>query len=111
MSIPSSDRLQQLFQYLAASPKDAFLLFAVAKEYEGLDAPQQALEYYLKLREADANYVGLYYHLGKLYEKQDNWDAALEAYDAGIAVAKAQGDRHAHSELAGARMEIADEDD
>ena len=28
-------RLKQLLSYLEATPKDSFLLFAVAKEYEG----------------------------------------------------------------------------
>ncbi|MEO0775373.1 MAG: hypothetical protein AAF146_02370, partial [Bacteroidota bacterium] len=93
MSLPSSDRLQQLFGFLEARPADPFILFAVAKEYEGLGAPERALAYYLQLRQADPKYVGLYYHLGKLYEKKQDWTAALEAYDAGIAVAKAQGDR------------------
>ncbi len=111
MSTPSSERLKQLFQFLEASPGDSFILFAIAKEYEGLEATAEAFEYYQLLRDKNPDYVGLYYHLGKLYEKQEDWASALSTYKRGMEVAKAQGDRHALSELAGAKMEIDDEDD
>ena len=64
-----SQRLQILQEMLAKSPNDSFTLFAIAKEYEGLGKADQALDFYLTLREKDPDYVGLYYHLGKLYEK------------------------------------------
>lgn len=111
MSTPSSERLNQLFQFLEASPGDSFLLFAIAKEYEGLQASAKAMEYYHLLRDKNPDYVGLYYHLGKLYEQQDDFAEALSTYKRGMEIAKAQGDRHALSELAGAKMEIDDEDD
>ena len=110
MDQPQSARLEQLFQFLEASPEDPFLLFAIAKEYENLNAKEKTLEYYLLLKKSSPDYVGLYYHLGKFYEAAADWDKALAAYDEGIKVAKAQNDRHALSELAGARMEIAEED-
>ncbi|MEY4905516.1 MAG: hypothetical protein RLZZ292_3331, partial [Bacteroidota bacterium] len=62
-------RLQQLQQFLAASPDDAFILFALAKEYEKQNDVGLALSYYQILREKQADYVGTYYHLGKLQEK------------------------------------------
>jgi tetratricopeptide (TPR) repeat protein len=103
-------RLSQLFQLLESSPEDSFLLFAIAKEHEKAGDDAQALTYYLRLRKADPGYVGLYYHLGKLFVRQEDLDQALEAYDTGLDVAKKAGDQHAYRELAEARMEIADEE-
>lgn len=104
-----SQRLQLLQSMLAENPADPFLLFATAKEFEGLGETAEALHFYEKLRQSDPNYVGLYYHFGKLLEKTGDSDAALKIYDTGIEVAKSAGDRHAAAELAGARLEIADE--
>ena len=87
---------------------DAFLLFAIAKEHEKLQDDAKALAYYEQLRATDEQYVGLYYHLGKLHERQGNDTDALAAYDKGIEVARAAGDRHAEGELAMARMELED---
>ena len=106
MPIPNSERLKQLFQFLKASPDDSFILFAIAKEYEGLKAIPQAFEYYHLLRDKTPDYVGLYYHLGKLYETQEDWPTAIATYDKGMEVAKNQGDRHALGELRGAREEL-----
>ncbi len=104
-------RLQQLQQFLEGSPDDAFILFALAKEYEKQNDVTNALSYYLTLREKQADYVGTYYHLGKLYEKTNNLEAAVAIYSEGMVVAKKAGDQHAFSELAGARLNWVDEDE
>ena len=104
-------RLSQLLQLRADSPGDTFLLFALAKEYEKMGDEDKALEHYLQLREADPNYVGLYYHLGKLYQRRQDLDSAISTYKAGMEIAGRLGDRHAYSELAGAKLEISDEEE
>ena len=107
----NSQRLQQLLSFIADSPDDAFLLFALAKEYEGQGATENAFKYYLQLQQTNPDYVGLYYHLGKLQEKNGQFDDALSTYKQGIAVAQKIGDRHALGELMEAKMNIDDEDD
>ncbi len=104
----TSDRLQQLENFLADSPDDAFILFAIAKEHEGLQNTNEAIRFYRQLEKDHSDYVGTYYHLGKILEKVEGIDAAIKVYTEGMAVAKAAGDQHALSELAGARMEIDD---
>ena len=101
-----SQRLQQLFSFLKESPDDAFILFAIAKEYEKLGGNETALEHYLKLVAIDPDYVGTYYHLGKLYEEEENSEKALDAYQKGIETAKKIKDQHALSELMGAKMNL-----
>lgn len=107
----SSPRLQQLLTFLEKTPKEPFLLFAVAKEYEKLQQRQDALQYYQQLVTDSPDYVGTYYHLGKLQEQLDQPAAAWKTYTQGIRVAQQAGDQHSLSELAGARLELGDEDD
>ncbi len=99
-------RLQQLLSFLDDKSGDSFLTFAVAKEYEQLGMVQQATEYYQKLQKADPDYVGLYYHLAKLYESMSKDVLALKIYNDGIAVAKKLGDFHALSELNNAKVNL-----
>ncbi|MEM9884646.1 MAG: tetratricopeptide repeat protein [Bacteroidota bacterium] len=103
-----SSRLTQLFAFLEEAPSDPFLLFAVAKEYEKMEQEEEALAYYLKLTAEQPDYVGTYYHLGKLYERQGKVEAALSIYQKGVEMAKAASDQHALSELMGAKWELED---
>ena len=101
-----SKRLQYLQELSESSPNDAFVLFALAKEYEGLQDTSQALHFYLRLKASDPSYIGLYYHLGKLYETMEVRNNALTVYAEGIAIAQIAGDLHALSELKGAKLNL-----
>jgi len=103
-----SNRLEQLNNFLKDSPGDAFIRFAIAKEYEGLGNLEKALTCYEELAGDTPDYVGTYYHLGKAYEIQEQPERAMETYRAGILVAKKQGDRHAANELQGAVEQCED---
>lgn len=105
----NSNRLDQLFQFLEERPNDAFLLFAIAKEYEGLEDEENAKSYYLKLTDHDPNYVGTYYHLGKLYERAEEFEIAMTTYQKGMEIAKIAGDKHAFGELRGAYEMISED--
>lgn len=102
----STKRLDQLKAMLKESPHDAFLLFALAKEYEKLGEPETALRYYLHLEEHEPGYVGTYYHLGKLYEQAGEADLAWQTYEKGMEIARRAGDQHALGELAAAKMAL-----
>lgn len=107
----STNRLQQLLSFLEKTPKDSFLLFAIAKEFEGSGRLDEALNYYLKLLRLDSDYVGTYYHLGKLYERMEDYEKAFSTYKDGIEIAKKIGDRHAHGELAEAKLILGEDED
>ena len=106
-----SDRLELLKTMLDKSPKDSFLLFAIAKEYEGKGEISSALDFFLNLKNDDPSYVGLYYHLGKLYEKNEEIEKAFFTYKEGMKIAKEQGDQHSLNELAGAKLNLGDDED
>lgn len=104
------NRLEMLLQLHRENPADAFTMFALAKEYEKGGNAQEALSTYLQLRDTQPDYVGLYYHLGKLQEKLQDPGAAIITYRSGMEYAKKAGDMHAFGELNGARMQIDDDD-
>ncbi len=100
------DRMQRILEMLEKQEGDAFLLYALAKEYEKRGERKQALDTYLKLRSLHPDYVGFYYHLGKLYEQEGQPEEAMATYEEGMRRCKAVGDQHAFSELRTAADEL-----
>lgn len=98
-------RLNHLQNMLKSSPNDGFLLFAIAKEHEKTNDLEGALAHYNTLEDTDSNYIGLYYHKGKLLERLQQIGAAIETYKKGIDLAVKAGDQHSANELRGALME------
>jgi len=84
---------------LLEEPNDSFLLYALATEYLKLNDNQKALFYYLETVNSDEDYVGVYYHLAKLYEVLKESENALATYQKGMKIARKIGDNHAFSEL------------
>lgn len=107
----SESRLQQLLHMLESSPGDAFLLFAIAKEYENLGEADKTLAFYQKLEADNPGYVGTYYHLGKYYEQQGMPKKAFHTYRKGMEIARGAGDEHGYHELAAAKAYLGDEED
>lgn len=104
-------RKEQITALLADNPKDAFLRFALAKEYEKEGADAGAKEIYTALLADQPEYIGTYYHLGKTLERLGDPAAAWRIYSDGIAITRKLGEQHAMRELAGARLELGDEED
>ncbi|MCB0631490.1 MAG: tetratricopeptide repeat protein [Saprospiraceae bacterium] len=105
------DRLKILLQLLDENPEDNFVLFALAKEYEKRSDDEQARSYYERLQDINEHYTGLYYHLGKLWERNGDPAHAFAVYTKGMEIARRTGEQHALSELAGARLALGDEED
>ena len=99
----TSQRLDLLLGILKETPTDSFVIFAIAKEYENLGNQNEAIQYYQKLYQSDPNYVGLYFHWGKIHEEINDSDKAIDIYSMGIEVASLQKDRHAERELSAAK--------
>lgn len=95
-------RLAKLLEFLENDPNDSFILYALATEYNSLNDIEKAFSYYHQLVNEHPNYVGTYYHLGKLYEKEGEKAKAIEIYQKGMLTARAKRDMHALSELQGA---------
>lgn len=98
------DRLEQLRSFYEDDPEDPFTRYALAQEHLKHDNTARALALFEELVETDPDYVGTYYHLGKLYERLDRTDEALDTYEQGIAVARKQGEQKSLSELQDAKL-------
>lgn len=92
-------RLEKLLEFLKNEPNDPFLKYALATEYFNISDYDKALLYYEDLVSGHPDYVGTYYHLGKLYELLDRKSEAIEIYKTGMLIARKAGDNHAYSEL------------
>lgn len=103
------NRLEKLLEFAANEPNDPFLKYALATEYLRLENQEKALAFYTDLTENHPDYVGTYYHLGKLYEILNRKEKALITYEKGIAIAKKVKDQHALNELMGVYNTLQDE--
>lgn len=108
-----SERLIQLEDFLKESPNDPFLKYAITMEHLKLGAVEKAIEGFEVLVAQHEDYVGTYYHFGKLLEKLGNSDRALQTYQRGMEVARSKRNMHALNELQQAyRIAVGlDEDD
>jgi tetratricopeptide (TPR) repeat protein len=99
------DRIERLKEFFAEDPKDSFVRFALASEYAKLGIFEEAIQTFEGLLKDDPDYVGTYYHLGKLYERVGKPARAQEVYRRGIEAATRVSDLHARAELQSALLE------
>src|SRR5690348_8051229 len=93
------ERIEKLNEFLAATPDDAFLQHALALEYVKMGDDNTARNLFEKLLQENENYVGTYYHLGSLLERQGQEERAITIYKKGMEVAKNAQENHAYNEL------------
>lgn len=100
-----ADRLALLLEYFREDPDDAFTRFAIAQEHLKRGDAEEAASWYEGLVTDAPEYVGTYYHLGKVYERLARREDAVAMYERGISVAREQRELHALSELQDALMQ------
>jgi tetratricopeptide (TPR) repeat protein len=94
----TASRLEQLLEFYKEDSSDPFTIYAIATEYLKIDIEKSRYYYELLLAE-HADYVGTYYHAGKLYEQLGEKDQAGAVYKKGMQVSREMGQMHAFSEL------------
>jgi len=94
-----NNRVIQLKEFLAKTPEDAFLNYALAIEYVGMGKDADAKILFENLMETQPNYTATYYHLGKLYEREGRKDDAEAIYRKGITLTMKNREQHALAEL------------
>ncbi len=102
----SLERIEQIKNFLSQTPDDAFLKYALAIEYVGLQDDDSALSIFKELIHSTPNYFATYYHLAKLYERQDHEELAISTYEEGMKITQQLGERHAYGELRSALEEL-----
>ena len=102
------DRMEKLKEYLAAQPQDSFLQHALALEHLKIGQESEALNLFTSILNRDPDYIGSYYHLAQLLQRQGKKEEALYWYQQGMTRARALGDKHAYNELYMAYEDLAD---
>ena len=100
------DRIEKLKQFISETPGDSFLQHALALEYIKLGDDNSARGLFEKIIQSDPGYVGTYYHLAKLLERNSETDKAIKIYEQGMEEAKKANDNKALGELRAAYEEL-----
>jgi Tfp pilus assembly protein PilF len=99
-------RIEKILEMLKSMGSDSFLEHALALEYVKIGNDEAAKASFESLLQKNPDYLGSYYHLGKLYERIGFQEKAIETYEKGMAVAKNVKDNHSYNELRGALDEL-----
>ena len=78
------DRIERLKEFLQATPGDSFLKHALALEYVKIGEEDNAKRLFEEILKQEPEYVGSYYHLGKLLERKNEIKLALSVYEKGM---------------------------
>lgn len=101
-----NNRISKLAAAVKNNPDDSFSKFALALELKKNGFPEKTRVLFEDIRTNDPGYVGVYYHLGKLYYENDQNKKAQQVYKEGIEIAEQAGDQHAKKELSAALIEL-----
>ena len=100
------ERIPKIKELLQLNPTDSFLQHALALEYIKLGNDEEAKILFEQLLNREPGYIGSYYHLAKLLERNNKTDEAVKVYEKGMEEAKKAGDKHAFGELKSAWEEL-----
>ncbi len=100
------ERIQKIKDFLQRSPEDSFLQHALALEYIKVGDDTTAKNLFELILKREPAYVGSYYHLAKLLERNGLAEEAIRVYEKGMEEAKKTGDQHAYNELKSAYEEL-----
>lgn len=100
------ERIEKIKTMLVQNPTDSFLQHALALEYIKLGNDEGARALFEEILNREPGYIGSYYHLAKLLERNEQTDAAIKVYEKGMEESMKAGDNHAFGELRGAYEEL-----
>lgn len=100
------NRVEKIIAMLADNPADSFLQHALALEYIKLGDDAKARALFEEILNREPGYIGSYYHLAKLLERNNDTEGAVKWYEKGMDQAMRSGDKHAFGELKSAWEEL-----
>lgn len=92
-------KIRNLAASLRENPNDSFIKFALALELLKKDDVSKARVLFESILKQDPDYLGVYYHLGKLYEQNGRLEDAKKMFADGLEIAKKQNDERTALEL------------
>ena len=102
----ANEKLSKLLDFLKENPDDSSIKFAIAMEHIKSGNESGALQIFNNIVSDDPDYVGVYYHLGKLHENMGEENLAIATYETGIQIAQKVNDAHSLAELNQALSEL-----
>ena len=100
------NKIEKILALLAEDPLDNFLRHALALENIKMGEDEKARVLFEEILTRDPAYIGSYYHLAKLLERNEKTEEAIKWYEKGMEAARKAGDNHALGELRGAYEEL-----
>ena len=100
------ERREKIQSMLLEKPMDSFLQHALALEYIKMGDDDKAKKLFETILTREPGYIGSYYHLAKLLERQQDEKGASAVYEKGMKEATLAGDQHAYNELRSALEEL-----
>lgn len=95
----NNQKIRDLAASLKENPNDSFIKFALALELLKKDDVTKARILFESILKQDPDYVGVYYHLGKLYEQIGRPEDAQQMFTDGLGIARKQNDDRTTLEL------------
>lgn len=92
-------KIKKLALNIKKNPKDSFSKFALALELLKREQVTKAILLFESILEQEPDYLGVYYHLGKLYQQTGNVQKAGELFTKGIKLAEEKNNSRTKSEL------------
>lgn len=95
----SKSKISQLAMAIRKDPDDSFSKFALALELLKQESVEKAQLLFEAVLKQDPDYLGVYYHLGKLYQSRGMHKKALQLFEDGIKLAVKKNELRTKSEL------------
>ncbi|HMR08236.1 MAG TPA: tetratricopeptide repeat protein, partial [Polyangiaceae bacterium] len=92
-------RLAYLEQLVGSGRADSFARYALGMEYRKEERPQDAMDAFQALRDADPDYLAAYLMVGQVASKLEDFDTAREWLETDKVLAAKQNDSKALDEI------------
>ncbi len=99
-------KISQLAKNVQQDPSDTFSKFALALELLKEDQVEKAQLLFEAILKQDPDYLGVYYHLGKLYQRREMYSLAEDMFTKGIQIATKKNESRTKSELSEALVQL-----
>jgi Tfp pilus assembly protein PilF len=92
-------KIKKLAGFVKKNPSDSFSKFALALELMKKNEVSKSRVLFESILKQDPDYLGVYFHLGRLYEGLDMKERALTLYREGVELARRQNNQRTEAEL------------
>jgi predicted Zn-dependent protease len=99
MTMPETERMQQIRALLADDPADPFLRYGLAMEHASQGDDGTAAKHFRDLIAANPDYIPAYLMLGQTLVRLGDDDGTKDVLRCGIAAAGRAGNEHAQGEM------------